>query len=71
MERLICNRCGEKFTEDEAGEENVSFSVPYGNGYVMKEEYKKVCPYCGSDDIDTYFGYDEEDEDDELRDIDD
>ncbi len=44
----ICNDCGEEFPEDACEFNDVSFTVPYGNGYVLKEEYERCCPECGS-----------------------
>ncbi len=39
-----CSNCGEGFDEPEQCDE--SFSVPYGEGSVIKHEYSQHCPYC-------------------------
>ena len=45
-----CENCGEVFDEDTAGYEDESFSVAYGNGFVLKAESRMVCPSCGDED---------------------
>lgn len=65
MERLmICNQCEEIFPEDEAEYEDRGQWVPWQEGYAYEDIGARVCPYCGSDDIENYYGDDEEDEDD-------
>lgn len=61
---MICNRCGEKFTEDEAGSRDYCYEEEYGvSGMFPDRHYGTymVCPNCGSEDFDNYHEEEEED----------
>lgn len=62
---LICNRCGQVLSEDELEYERVCWEEYYGVGSMFPNKNYgdiKVCPVCGSDNLDEYFEEDEEDE---------
>ena len=59
MRRLICSDCGEKFSEEDAEVRSENVGEFWGAPAYM--DYN-ICPYCGSDDVDTYYGDDEEED---------
>lgn len=64
MERLIiCNQCEEIFSEDEAEYEDRGQWVPWQEGYAYESGGHLLCPCCRSDDVEDYYG--EEDEEQE------
>ena len=57
----VCDRCGERFEEPEAKE--YCYETYNGVGSLFQDRHYghySVCPYCGSEDIDTYFEEDSE-----------
>lgn len=46
MSKYKCNVCQAIYSEEEAEVRDTSFSVPYGEGNVLKSESERVCPYC-------------------------
>ena len=59
MMKFKCQDCHAVFTEDEAGSER-DFVGYYGNQSAY--QYYMVCPECGSDCIDDYYGNDEDED---------
>lgn len=47
-----CNSCGETMPDEEICWEDMSFAVPYGEGYALCPEQEAHCGYCGSADVD-------------------
>ena len=46
-----CNSCGERLGESELYFADVSFAVPYGEGYALCPDYELRCGYCGSEEV--------------------
>ena len=65
---LRCDRCGEIFSEDDAGRKKVCMEDYYGVGSMFPDRHYKtflICPNCGSEEIDEYYECDEDEEEED------
>ena len=50
-----CERCGELLADEEVTVVDVSFAVPYGEGYALCPEQEARCGYCGSAEVEYLY----------------
>lgn len=63
-----CCECGYVFSEEEAGEIKTTYESYCGVSSEFHDSHPftyLVCPYCGSDEIEEYYGGDDDEDEDE------